>query len=376
MLQSPADTLVQGRAYWLKTLLTGQSATLAGIEADTAQRTMIPLDPSSAGRWNMVGHPFDLAVDWSSVRILHDGQLLTLDQADPLIGSDRACSTSPPDSGCVMSRVAYTWSGAAYASFNGLSPGAEGRLDPAMGFWVRAFQPSTLLIQALPASSTEAAPGTGRLDDGEWAVRLTVESGSLADRANLLGQLRAARRDYDQYDLEELQPFSDDYLTIVFPHPTWGDHAGDYTADFHPAAPRLRADGWRFEVRSGVPGRTVTLRWSGPPDILRRSRLWDLGEPGTLPRPAPTAAAIKPDGTYTVAVERAPPPVLLGGQEPRYALSLHGPHDGALTRSTCHPRERGLPHNRPGCLVTCRPKPGHRAAAGSRDGCPCNAGPR
>ena len=76
------------------------------------------------------------------------------------------------------------------------------RPDPAKGFWVRTFQPAALLIQALPSSSPAAAAGTDRVIGGEWAVRLTVESGPLADAGNLLGQLRAARTGYDQYDLE------------------------------------------------------------------------------------------------------------------------------------------------------------------------------
>ena len=103
------------------------------------------------------------------------------------------------------------------------------------------------------------------LDAGEWYVRLTAIAGDLKDSGNVLGQLKDSKRSYDLHDLKELSPFATPYLTIVFPHPDWGDHTGDYTSDFH--GTRGRNHNWTFEVRSDDPNREVTLNWSSEADM-------------------------------------------------------------------------------------------------------------
>jgi hypothetical protein len=300
----PGDTLHQGEGFWLKTQEENQSVTFEGLEADTTQRFVVPLAAGVDGEWSMVGHPYEFGVAWTSVRVLHDGELYTLDQADPLVGGVHACSMNPPDPSCIMSRVAFTWNGAAYDSFDGMTPGAGGLLLPSSAFWVRTYQEADLLVPALPAvpSSGDNDP---KCDPGaEWWLRLTVQSGELVDAGNLLGQLRDAAQGFDRHDLRELEPFAEDYLTVVFPHPRWGEHADDYTTDFHPSAPTTRADLWRFEVRSGEPGREVTLSWNGPTEVLLRCRLLDLGDPEVgRSRPAVAAVTVTPDCTYTFVME-------------------------------------------------------------------------
>jgi len=299
----PADTLTRGRGYWVKTLLAGQSATLDGIQTDTAQRHPTPLVASPDGEWNMVGHPFDLDVEWASVRVLHDGQLLTLDQADPVVGTTTACSAVPPDPACILSRVAYAWNGASYQAFNGLTPGAEGILEPAMGFWVRAFDDATLLVSARPAPPAGAQAETRDVGAEGWWVRLTVSADGLEDAGNVLGEVAGAGHGHDPYDLPELEPFAADFLTVVFPHPDWGDHAGDFTTDLRPVPADDALERWRFEVRSGVPGRRVTLTWSGPEGVLERSVLVDLNDADpTAARPR-VAIPVTPGGSYTAALD-------------------------------------------------------------------------
>jgi len=61
-------------------------------------------------------------------------------------------------------------------------------------------------------------------------------------------------------DLPEMAPFSTPYLTIVFPHDDWGDHAGDYASDYHPPGWK-EADEWVFQVRTDSPWRDVRLAW-------------------------------------------------------------------------------------------------------------------
>jgi hypothetical protein len=127
----------------------------------------------------------------------------------------------------------------------------------------------------------------------EWYVRLTVESPEeeLVDRGNVLGQLGDSQIGFDEHDLPELSPFSAPYLSIVFPHPDWGEQAGEYTSNFHPLTKGHDHDTWAFDVRSDDPRRAISLRWSGPVNILARSRLIDKA----------TGTEIKPvkDGVYT-----------------------------------------------------------------------------
>jgi hypothetical protein len=103
-------------------------------------------------------------------------------------------------------------------------------------------------------------------------VRLIVESETLRDDGNLLGQLADSMEGFDSHDLPELAPFGDTFLTLVFPHDDWGAHAGDYTTDFHGVGDETTD--WRMEVRSSEIGKEITLRWEGWPPSQGRSRAW------------------------------------------------------------------------------------------------------
>lgn len=130
----------------------------------------------------------------------------------------------------------------------------------------------TILTGALLGFVLLSMPVFARdLGEGEWYVRLTAMAGNLKDSSNLLGQLRDSRRGYDLHDLKELSPFATPYLTIVFPHPDWGDNAGDYGTDFR--GTRKHKNKWVFEVRSDDPNRDVTLSWSSHADMRGMSLL-------------------------------------------------------------------------------------------------------
>jgi len=124
-----------------------------------------------------------------------------------------------------------------------------------------------LLLLSLPTA------WAAELGKGEWYVRLIATSDTLRDQGNVLGQLKDSKRGYDIHDLKELSPFATPYLTIVFPHPNWGENAGDYASDFHNI--RRRWDRWVFEVRSDDPNREVTLSWNGQAN-MKRMKLIDV----------------------------------------------------------------------------------------------------
>ncbi len=133
----------------------------------------------------------------------------------------------------------------------------------------------------------------------EWYLRLLVDEPATGykDHNSVLGQLLSAQSGYDPRDLAELPPFGKPFLTLSFPHPTWGPQAGDYASDFR-SAQKLNARGrpmpglptadWTFQIRADRPGVQVTLRWAGDPAILARSRLFDPASGRTI---VPTAKA-------------------------------------------------------------------------------------
>lgn len=121
-----------------------------------------------------------------------------------------------------------------------------------------------LLAMMLLSTNAFAEKKDKNTVEQEWYLRLTAEvpSQNMKDRGNVLGHLYDSTIIKDSNDLVEMAPFGDNYLTIVFPHPEWGEDAGDYTSDYHhPDA--YKADEWIFEVRSSAVNSDVKLYWEG-----------------------------------------------------------------------------------------------------------------
>ncbi len=274
------SSLVQGRGYWIR------SRNAANLDFGDGAYGVInfPLTSDATnGRFNLVGHPFPFEVCWEDALVFDGTTALTLDQADPVVGMQRACSIVPPDPSCVMSRTMWKYNGNSYDSFDGNTIGAEGELEASDGLWVRAFDSGiSLRVPLAPGSNCTTGGGSAPVGNAPsaleelrgWHVRLIAESGDLADRGAVFGQLPDSGAGPDLHDLEELPPFANPHLTVVFPHPEWGAYAGDYSTDFHALGGRGR-DRWSFDVVASVPGEEITLRWEGPDEILRRSFVLD-----------------------------------------------------------------------------------------------------
>ncbi len=293
------DPLAVGEGYWIKTNQAAQSVANEGRRNVPVQ---VPLATDAAGRFNLVGHPFGFDVCWADAQVIDGASTLTLAQADP----GGACQGPDPlANGCLMSRIANKWTGSAYAPFDGQTPTAEGTLVPWDGFWVRAFKAGIQL--RIPATAGNCGPpesaGPG------WHVRLIAEADGMRDAANVLGQLPQSLVGFDAHDLPELAPFAAPYLTVLFPHPEWGQQAGDYATDFRPLA-GAQPDRWRFDVATSETGATVTLSWQGPTQWLRRSVLKDLESGQVVPA--------RPDGRYifTAAAPRHRFAWILRGSSP------------------------------------------------------------
>ncbi len=307
------SALEMGVGYWIKTADAGETVAISSL-SPTVTEVALVADP--AGLSNLVGHPFGFDVCWADVRVVDGASVLTLDQADPVVGSMRACDMVPADASCVMSRTMTQWNGSAYSPFDGSTPGAEGTLSEFDAMWVKAFKSGIALRIPARASSScgsssfapiaqarqaqwqpplleKARPGSE-----PWFVRLIAEADGLRDDGNLYGQLPTSRTGPDLHDLKELAPFASPFLTVVFPHPTWGDQAGDYSTDFHRLRRHPRRERWIFEVRASSEVEEVTLSWDGPRSIVRRLRLFDQ----TTGRRVP----MRPGGTYTYVSDGSP----------------------------------------------------------------------
>lgn len=113
-----------------------------------------------------------------------------------------------------------------------------------------------------------------------WFVRLiaTMPDNGFEDRNCVFGQLPDSLFGYDDHDLRNLAPPFSPYMWVVFPHPEWGNRAGDYSSDFRSIRDDCKGHNeWTFEIRTDVSliGHKVMLRWEGDPEILKKSILVD-----------------------------------------------------------------------------------------------------
>ncbi|MCP4896449.1 MAG: hypothetical protein GY906_05685, partial [bacterium] len=277
------DTIEEGTGYWITTSEAGNTVKLEGsrnVGVDTALES-----DADYGRPNLAGHPYPYNVCWADVTVVDGASTLSLDEADPVIVSERACDMDPPHEDCIMSRVGHKWTGTAYEAFDGGTPLLNGELTPFDGVWVKAFK-SGISLQVPAVESCAAARDPVNVQG--VAVRLVARAGALEDSSNALGRLNDSLDDYDHHDLEELAPFGSTYMTIVFPHLDWGDHASDlFTSDYREL--RAGAGGsWDFEIRSDS-ARQVNLSWqawgSHAANFMAQALLHDL-ENGTTTAPA------------------------------------------------------------------------------------------
>ena len=300
-----SSEIEQGPSYWILSTVGGTFNSHGTATPRTCPESSefasvgcfeIDLIGHASGRQNMVGHPFVFNTGWDNVRVWD--------------GTTEHTPTDAETAG-LISKTFHKRNLAgngydAYDDDDGLP--MFGTLNPFDGIWVRAYQDVSLRISGDPAAvapdmesaplaplaSLDPAANNGRgggpkppPNDENWWVQLSVSSGDLADARNYLGQHTDSEAGPDAHDLGELPPFGSPYLTLLFPHPEWEGELDNYVSDFHALTPGL-ADRWEFEVHTDVDGLPVSLTWSGPQDILDRSKLTDLATGESL-NPGKTA---------------------------------------------------------------------------------------
>jgi hypothetical protein len=282
---APNDTLHTGKGYWIYTTQAAQSINVVGQYNGSPD---IPLRGAADGKANLVGHPFDFSVDWADVQVVDGAEVQSL--AEAVADGD-------------ISETYHVANGNGYNAYDASTPGMIGTLNEFDGIWVKAFKDGIYLrvpfiAAASPAPDAATAAGESvaiqrsqttdvsvwpvarEIEGDSWFVRLIVESGNYRDDGNVLGQLPDSVDGMDKHDLEELVPFGEHFLTIVFPHEEWESDAWGFTSDFH--ATSLRPQGeWVFAVHASSDVTHASLRLEGPAKILKKAKLRDL-ETGKL----------------------------------------------------------------------------------------------
>ncbi len=316
-------------------ILAGSATTLVTGNANCASANgcyVIPLTvPTVAATslYNLVALPLSFNVDWGDVRVEVVGAS----------GSPFTPSLAAPYMDKTF--WVYNGTNA-YYDFDDATPGKIGTLRTWRGFWVKVLPGAigktvNLYIPAKPSMKTSlltpdsqtgkalavaalpwylgwldwvvptAAAATDDMDNHEmhhddsgarirdqkikaneraiaakkaWFVRLiaTMPDNGFEDRNCVFGQLPDSVFGYDDHDLRNLAPPFSPYMRVVFPHPEWGNRAGDYSSDFRSIRDNRKGHNeWTFEIRTDVSliGHKVMLRWEGDPEILKKSILVD-----------------------------------------------------------------------------------------------------
>ncbi len=308
-----SSLLQQGIGYWVLQI-TGSDVDFAPAGAPTPVTMNNPLCPSpqagcfeidltppeagGTSLFNLIGHPFDVPVNWSAIRLVVNGS--------------QVCTPQQAAANNLLTDAFWHYNGNGYDNFSTSIPPGGGSFEAFKGYWVELLQGTvgetvTLLIPKGPATDqpscqaisplpvTEARPKSGQSDSlpwwlswistakadnilksGEWWVRLQADSdeaGGMSDKYNYLGWYRDSEDGKDRRDVKELPPFGSPYLTIVFPHHDWGDDNGEYASDMRKRKYWREGEEWEFVVKSDQPGREVTLSWEG---YDRYRRFWRM----------------------------------------------------------------------------------------------------
>ena len=172
----------------------------SGDAAADAPLSFTDTGAPAADGWNLLGNPFDVAMDWDA-------------------GWTRTG----------VSASVYVWDplhvdGPQYRTWNGLAGGLGSGLVPAgNGFWVQAPSSSPSLVAPVAARSGVEAPVYGRTASVPVIALRAVADTPGGERANTAYVIFAdgASPGFDSWDAWELTPHSDPYLSL------WAEGEGE-----------------------------------------------------------------------------------------------------------------------------------------------------
>lgn len=234
---APANAFQLGRGYFM-----AYKSNIPLSTEGTPAPPAAPFDIALRAGWNLVGNPFPFEIDWTKVKVVHNGNVIAHDAAvaQGLIGA-----------------ALYTYVGGGYV--------LDFRIAPWRGYWVRAFHNVALRIDPQtdrPGRAAKSTGGTGRavLRGGDgWSVNLRVKIGEHYDEGNYFGVTSRAVDGYDPFKSEKPPIVGDQYAYLAFDHANWGDRSGAYGIDLRSASTAPKT--WEFSVQTNIPNSTAILSW-------------------------------------------------------------------------------------------------------------------
>lgn len=237
---APANTFRLGRGYWLG-YKTNMALSTQGVSADPTQVFEIPLNPG----WNMIGCPFTFPIDWTRVSVR---------TASGVLDHDTAVSSGK------IGVAMYTFRS------NGMGGGTyalDFSLTPWVGYWVKAYEPVTLLIDPVADKRSVKLESGGRAallqDKSGWSLNLRLTVGQAADTDNYIGVSGRAADGPDGFKMEKPPVFLSDYASLRIVHSDWGGRSGDYGVDIRSSAPGQKS--WDIVAETTVANKTASITW-------------------------------------------------------------------------------------------------------------------
>ncbi|MFC1731375.1 FlgD immunoglobulin-like domain containing protein [candidate division KSB1 bacterium] len=226
-------TLPSTIQYWNGYILYGffpANVDVSGLEI-TSDFTR-SLSYTNNNGWHLAGNPYAENVEWETDIV--------------------------PDAN--ISSTFYRWTGRQYEYYPG--GGLTATISPWQGFWVRAEQNGAELDFIYPGTSTPKR--AVNVNNIPLRIQIKAESGNLQDIHNYIGISEQAIDEYDAYDVFELVPLDDEFISVYFPHGEW-NNPGNYTQDIRKALDETTT--WQMNVLSRSNTDIVTLTWSIPDEF-------------------------------------------------------------------------------------------------------------
>ncbi len=225
-----------GKAYWLITKEQEVISIDTSISVKTNESFIMSLDEG----WNQVGIPFYFPVSWQDVY-----------------------DASP---GIVQGSVAYEWDGTGWVTST--------RLEPFNGYFI--YTPYGGNIIKFPPD--EAGQGIAKksqfanLSEGEWNIRLSIESGNLHDRDNFVGVRYSSDEKWDINDMMDPPNIGNKYVNISFNRKEWEEVSGIYSGDFKEV--NLNGHFYDFSVKAKNVSDKILLKFEKENEIPENFELF------------------------------------------------------------------------------------------------------
>lgn len=274
LLSDPSTSIAPvGVGYWLD---VADNRTLNPIGTTvTTEPVAIRLYAARGGGWNLIGAPFDFAVNWSGVLV----------QSSTNLGARQYTLAEAVDAGILSGVLVGYDQGQGYV----YSVAPFGQLQPFNGYWVQAKQDCVLIVPPNPTAvtgATRAAKGapsaattvaatrkaTGSLVPAieGWRVRLSASAAGDVDGQNFFGQAKGASAQEDRLDIPK-PPAGAGHAYLRFVSDQADGRKAAYAFDMKPVNGVKQE--WTAAVSTDRANADVTLTWDGLGALPKRTRL-------------------------------------------------------------------------------------------------------